>query len=64
MIDTDLGDFRVDQQSLDTDSGLVQYLPESARADLPVIRHDDAGAGASAPEDYVAPSLAVDDKSY
>ena len=36
---------------------------ESARTDLFMIRHDDAGIRVSAPEDDVAPFLAIHDKS-
>lgn len=41
-----------------------QNLTENAGTDLLVIGHDDAGVRVTAPEDNMAPSLAVHDKSY
>ena len=40
-----------------------QNLPKRAGTDSCVVRHNDASVRISAPEDNVAPSLAVDDEA-
>jgi hypothetical protein len=51
------------QQLLHGHPDFVQNLSKSTRSDLLVIRHDDAGIRTIAPEDYVAASLAANNKT-
>jgi len=55
--------FSVDPTVAPRSCELRLNLPERAVTDLLVIRHDDAGVRAVAPQDDMAPSLAVSDKS-
>lgn len=52
------------QQLLDGDPCFVQNLAQRPETHLSMVRHDDAGVRVAAPQDDVAPLLAVNDKPH